>query len=245
MQKATEASVARVRNDEDAARRAEIEERFNRWASNAKTGMMIGGAIAGSAAGPVGTIAGGIIGRLAGEGVAIGIERVRDIRLAEFDMYAKHKDALRSRGRELAQYDQRLAMSFATGDVNRMRRDVGEAAIIGGAMTEVENKQQQLDRLDQQLGVLNKMKESSLQLERINKEMVDRQEALEEAMKDLPEEMKKKLRELGEGVKDPFTQLEERGGFAGDAAQMAANERGMMDQARRARLGFPLLLGVQ
>lgn len=226
--KTTEAATARIRNDEESALAAERERRAKTWTGALDMVGMIPGL------------------SLITNPIKNAVEAQKNKDIAEMQAFSHRRDALRDRGRELSRYDGRLAQTFAMGDVQRQRRDIGEANIIGGAMSEVEARQQQLDRLNQQLGVLNKIKEAGDQSNRLNDEIAKRQAALEEALKGLPAEMAKKIRELGDAVKDPFQLLEERGGFATGigAFDQSATDRSLAERQRIAKLNVPMMAGL-
>lgn len=151
--------------------------------------------------------------------------------------------AFRARGQELSRYDGAIGRTFATGEVNRQRRDMGEAQILSSQFSAVEAQQQQLDRLNQQLGILAKMKEADEQRGRVAEEMKERQKELNEKLDALPAEMAKKIRELGDSVKDPIDILEANGGFSGGMRDMdvSRRENDLAARQQAAMLNIPFL----
>ena len=156
---------------------------------------------------------------------------------------ASTAQAFRARGQELSRYDGGIGRTFAVGDVNRQRRDVGEAQILSSQFSAVEAQQQQLDRLNQQLGILAKIEESNKQMQRVTEEMQERQKELNAKLDALPAEMARKIRELGDAIKDPIEALEANAGFTSGIWNMDVprRENDLAARQQAARLNIPLL----
>jgi tRNA/tmRNA/rRNA uracil-C5-methylase (TrmA/RlmC/RlmD family) len=90
---------------------------------------------------------------------------------------------------------------------------MGESAIISGQLSQLENRQQQLDRLEQQISVLNRISRTQEQMQEIEKQTAEKQKALEDLLKNVDANTAEMVRKLGDAAKDPIDQLRESGGF--------------------------------
>ena len=188
--KASEIAALKIRGDQQNAETAEIEKK---WETRERILDMIP-----------------LTETLGIKNIVSGMKEVEVARSKEFQIA---RDALRDRSAQLAPFSPELTRQRATGEVNQIKRDMGEAAIIGGQLAGVEAQQQQLDRINQQISILDRMSEATQQANRLNQKIAEQTEKLNEKMAGLPDDLKRKLKELEEQAKDPLKQLKEAGGF--------------------------------
>lgn len=215
-------------------------------AFNARSGA-IGGAGIGTAIAPgpgtvIGAIAGGVFG-----GINEQIQDVvNDIRNSAKKEFLQQQETLRNRGQQLAGFNQPLARQFAIGEVQQQRRDIGEAAIIGGRLAEVEARQQQLDILNQQLGIVERIRQVQDQRKKLDTEIGERQKSLDESLKNVDANTAAMVRKLSEMGESPFDALKKAGGFktgtgtAGGGVDLSRDPLGI---PRVEAVGRPLLKG--
>jgi hypothetical protein len=123
----------------------------------------------------------------------------------------------------------------------KQKRDIGEAAIIGDKLADVEMKQQQLDRVNQQIGILKKSQEAVDQIARTNATIAERQNELENLLRGVDANTAAMVRRLGDSVKTPFELLEERGRFAMPDLLEGMNADNQNQAIGNAPLDIPLL----
>jgi hypothetical protein len=128
------------------------------------------------------------------------------------------------------------------GEFNKQQRDMGEAHILSGRLAETERAQQQLDRLDQQLGILSKLKDSAAQTARTNEIIAQRQKEVDEKLKTLPRDIADEIRRVGKDVEDPLDALERAHGFAPvpGESQTVARDADLAKRMAAATVNIPI-----
>lgn len=235
--KESQKASLRIAGQQQEADVVDLEQRKENTGKGLKWGGQAAGAAIGARFGLPGAIAGGIIGRLVGEGAAAVSDSIFDKMIAREKEFIIRRDALRGRTESLRGYDERIGKTFAIGQMNQVRRDMGEAAIIGGRLAEVESRQQQLDLINQQISILNRIEETDKQNATLTEKLVEQQKKLDDKLKNVDKNTADMVRKLQELAKTPLEGLEEAGGFKfpGNADIGMERER---EQLRRASEGF-------
>lgn len=223
--KSTEIATKYIGNDVQGAELAKIEKEKGTVGSVAgASGAVIGGTIGSFIAPGIGTAIGAALGSQVGKLS----DAIYDLKAARKTEFIDIRDKFRTQGYALSSYNPSLAQAFTYSEVGKQRRDIGEAAIIGGRLADIEFRQKNLDTLEQQISILNKIKESDEQRARVNREIRDKSKQLEELLKNVDKNTADAVRKLSEIGESPVDGLKKAGGFRTGSARAG----GGVDMAR-------------
>ena len=238
-------SAALIRGDVQTAKVADVEEKQNIAGT---IGSVIGGIAGFAFGGPIGSrigsaVLGKILGAVFGGNILSSIgQSLFGPAKASQEKVNQDMMELRARTTEMARYNQSLAQQTALGNVAKQRRDIAESQILGKQYGDLEARQQQLERINQMVAILEKSGKANEQAEAINKEIAQSNKRLEKLMASTDKNTRDMVKELEKQAKTPLEVLEAKGGFAKpDERGGIARERDLLDRMRDAGLNVPLL----
>lgn len=238
-------SAALIRGDVQQAKVADVEQKQNVAGTIGSILGTIAGFIFG---GPIGSrigsvFLGRILGAVGGSSVigSLGQSLFGPAKAAQ-EKVNQDMAALRERTAEMSKYNLAIAQQVQVGNVARQQRDIAESRILGRQFAETEARQQQLDRINQMVAILEKSNKNEDLNKAINKEIEQSSKRLEKLMASTDENTRKMVKELEKQAKTPLQMLEERGGFAKpDERGRLARENELLDRMRDAGLNLPIL----